>query len=100
MGRAKTAVAQKRHFQVLGLLYKHGADRAEVCLPIRFIADELGLTYQQVRSAVRTLRSEGCISVVSRVLPNGGTTENAYRVTAHGREVLNQAEEVGRPWLG
>lgn len=82
------AVAQERRVSVLAALCACGADQTAVALSFKTIAADTGLSCSQVRSALRALKKAGYVQSVPRRLSNGGTAENAYRVTSEGRNCL------------
>lgn len=88
MPRAKTAVTRERRARVLATLAEYGADRDGAVLSLKSLANASGLTFDQVRGIVRWLRSAGFVVSEPRKAPNGGTAENAYRVTAEGKRAL------------
>lgn len=80
MPKVKMAVARERRARVLAALRDRGADSCAVELSVRTLAEAAGLTYDQARSALRSLVAEGAVRALPRSLPNGGTAENAYVV--------------------
>lgn len=80
MPKVKMAVAYERRARVLAALRDRGAEARAVELSMRSLAEAAGLTYDQARSAVRALVREGAVRPLPRLLPNGGTSENAYLV--------------------
>lgn len=94
MARVKAAVSDARRARVLRLLADLGADGSEAMVSVRAIAQAAGLTYDQARSAVRSLRGGGFLEAAPRRMPNGAVAENAYRVTAAGRAALGAMGRV------
>ena len=78
------------------------ADRAQsqgfraAVLSLRTIGADCLLNEGQVRLVLRKLRDGGYLSVEPRAMPNGGTAENAYRVTSKGCRALATFEAVCR----
>ena len=78
------------------------ADRAQsqgfraAVLSLRTIGADCLLNEGQVRLVLRKLRDGGFLSVEPREMPNGGTAENAYRVTSKGCRALATYEAVGQ----
>lgn len=96
MPKVKMAVARERRARVLAALRDRGADSRAVELSVRTLAEASGLTYDQARSALRSLVAAGAVRALPRSLPNGGTAENAYRVTSKGCRALATFEAVCR----
>lgn len=97
MSRVKMVVAYERRERVLVALAARGADREGAVLSLRAIAADAGLSCSQARSALRALKESGHVRSTPRSLPNGGTAENAYRVTPVGLEALGRTEPAGSP---
>lgn len=94
MARVKMAVARERRARVLCLLRELGADSQEVEISLNGIATKTGLTFDQVRGVLRSLKTGGLLQASPRMLSNGGTDANAYRLTAVGCTVAQAAAEV------
>lgn len=94
MPKVKMAVARERQTRVLGALCARGAAETAAELSIKAIAADTGLSFDQARSALRALKEAGRVQVAPRILPNGGTAENAYVVTPSGLEVLRSSQSV------
>lgn len=97
MPKVKMKVARARRACVLAALADRGADREGAVLSLRAIAAATGLSGTQARSALRALKESGHVRSTPRSLPNGGTAENAYRVTPAGLEALGRTEPAGGP---
>lgn len=76
----------------LALLSRKRCSRPGAAVPasIDELVSALGLSRNQVRRALRALSDDGRLVVEPRFLPNGGQTENAYRVTAAGASSLER----------
>lgn len=97
MPKVKMEVARARRACVLAALADRGAGREGAVLSLRAVAADAGLSCSQARSALRALKESGHVRSTPRSLPNGGTAENAYRVTPVGLEALGRTEPAGGP---
>lgn len=88
-------VAYERRMRMLETLSRRGACREDVGLSNAALAASCGLTSEQARSVMRSLRKEGFVRVSARKLPNGGTAENAYRLTPAGLAALSDMQDSG-----
>lgn len=105
MPKVKMAVARERRARVLAALRDRGADSRAVELSVRTLAEASGLTYDQARSALRSLVAAGAVRALPRSLPNGGTAENAYVVVSGASTAGSRADtgalvarETERTW--
>ena len=98
MARVKNVVIIERQMKMLSYL----VDRAQsqgfrgAVLSLRTIGVDCLLSESQVRLVLRKLRDGGYLSVEPREMPNGGTAENAYRVTSKGCRALAIFEAAGQ----
>lgn len=90
MARVKKVIMLERQMKMLSYL----ADRAQsqgfraAVLSIKTIGADCLLNTGQVRIVLKNLKNKGYLSVEPRAMPNGGTAENAYRVTSKGCRAL------------
>lgn len=92
MARVKRSIIFKRKVELLSYLQRQSEEcgRISVALSNATICHELCLTSNQVRLALKSLEESMLLKIERRTLPNGGTAENSYRVTAQGRALLNE----------
>lgn len=90
MARVKRSVIAERQMSMLMYLGGQASrcGRPFAQLSLRSICLALGLSKNQVRLALKALSETGLVHVEPRILPNGGTAENAYFITARGAYVL------------
>lgn len=88
MPRVKAAVSRERELVVLAFLCSNLKGSQGVVVSLKGIAGETGLTYSQVRAALRRLTRGGMVSIDARSYPNGASAENAYRLTQTGFSIL------------
>lgn len=88
MSKVKMCVARERRGSVLDCLSRAaGADGCAV-VSLKGLVSTTGLTHEQVRSCLRALEREGFLVVEPRKNPDGGTAENAYRITEKAHQAL------------
>lgn len=90
MARVRRAVIEDRQMKVL-LYFVQRAEPGEyprAVLSLATIGADCGLSTQQVRLVLKKLKTAKLICIEPREMPNGGTAENAYVVTAAGRRAL------------
>lgn len=92
MARVKRSIIVMRQVEMLSYLQQQSEDsgRVSVALSLTTIARAQGLSSNQVRLILRSLEGSSLLKVERSTLPNGGTAENSYRVTAQGRALLNE----------
>lgn len=88
MARTAARELEERKVRVLGRLRDAGAADRPIPLSLSALSAALGITECRARCSLRALKDEGMIAVRPRFLPNGGQQENAYRITAKGRNWL------------
>lgn len=90
MARVKRSVIFDRQIRMLSYLLDRSSpgERAAIA-SLRMISADSELSESQVRLILRKLRASDLVQVEAREMPNGGTAENAYRVTPRGRAMLD-----------
>lgn len=97
MACVKRSIIQKRQVDLLAFFLEESQARGEgqVAISLKAIAADRNLSPVQTRQAVASLKRAGYLEVIPRTMPNGGTAENAYRVTEAGRLVLRACRAAG-----
>lgn len=90
MARVKRSVLVERQMKMLLYLKDEavGCGKPFAQLSLREMSHALALSESQVRFCLRALADADLLRIEPRILPNGGTAENAYRITPKGAALL------------
>ena len=100
MPRSSRRTVEDTENRVLYIVNRPASPRRPACLSLRAIARELGVSDGRVRTALRSLASEGFVTAEARFADDGGQLANGYRLTRAGRERLRLAIEGGELVMG
>ena len=92
MARVSNSVIARRKGVLLGRLVAWGGAKSDGYASVahKELAEDLGLSLSELRTALRSLKRERLVEIRPRSLPNGGQLPNAYRLTDAGLRFLSK----------
>ena len=97
MSRTSRKELNRRAMQVMEYIQVKTDHRTgTVCLAMREMVDELGISRNCLRFTMQHLQRLGLVSKRERFLPNGGQLENEYALSDQGAMLLRRAHEGER----